>query len=101
MKRTRSKINTMDLIESYAATPQGNGSVSEMLWDQYGTATRAVIADGCRVLAMLWDSAWSEGNGRAIDEKLLEALPENDIIALYSDQQFLPSLSLDEISTVL
>jgi hypothetical protein len=64
-------------------------------------STRDVIADSCRVLAMLWDSAWHEGNGQATDENLLKAVPADDLIALYSAQWFLRSLWLDDIGRIL
>jgi hypothetical protein len=74
--------------------------VSEVLWGKFGQATGAATADGCRVLAMLWESAWSEGNGQVIDD-LLDSVPEKELIALYSDQLFVPSLPLDEVARVL
>jgi hypothetical protein len=53
------------------------------------------------VLAVLWDSVWREGNGQAIANNRLRAVPDKRLIALYSDQQFIPSLPLDEIGLVL
>jgi hypothetical protein len=70
-------------------------------YEFYRASTRDVIADSYRVLAMLWDSAWHEGDGKATDENLLKAVPANDLIALYSAQWFLPSLSLDDIGRIL
>jgi hypothetical protein len=101
MQRTRSRIDPMALIETYAAARQGGDDAPEVLWNKFGTATVEAIADGCRVLAMLWDSAWAEGNGQGIADDLLKAVPEKDLMALYRDQLFLPSLPLDEISPIL
>jgi hypothetical protein len=100
MRRTRNRIDPMALIEAYTAVPQGDGNALEVLWNKFGTATSEAIADGCRVLAMLWESAWLEGGGQAI-HGLLEAVPANELIALYSDQLFVPSLPLDEVARVL
>jgi hypothetical protein len=101
MRRTRNRIDPMALVEAYAAALQGDGNAPEVLWNTFGTATGAAIADGCRVLAMLWASAWHEGNGQVIDDDLLGAVPTNELITLYSDQLFVPSLPLDEIARVL
>lgn len=101
MKRTRSRIDPMALVEAYAAARQGGDDAPEALWNEFGTATGNAIADGCRILAMLWDSAWRESNGQVADDLLLEAVPANELISLYSDQLFLPSLPLDEISPIL
>jgi hypothetical protein len=101
MRRTRNRIDPMALVEAYAVALQGDGDAPEVLWNKFGTATGDSIADGCRVLAMLWESAWREGNGQVIDDDLLEAVPTNELIALYSDQLFVPSLPLDEVARVL
>jgi len=101
MRRTSNQINPMALIEAYAATLKDGGNAPEVLWNKFGTATRDAIADGCRVLAMLWESAWHEGSGQVIDADLLGAVPVSELIALYSDQLFVPSLPLDEVARVL
>jgi hypothetical protein len=101
MRETRNRIDPMALVETYAGALQGDGDASEVLWNKFGTITGDATADGCRVLAMLWESAWSQGNGQVIDDDLLEAIPANELIALYSDQLFVPSLPLDEVARVL
>jgi hypothetical protein len=101
MRRTRNRIDPMALIEAYAATLKEDANASDVLWNTFGTATRDAIADGCRVLAMLWESAWHEGSGQVIDDDLLGAVPASELIALYSDQLFVPSLPLDEVARVL
>src|SRR3712207_1384097 len=95
MRRTRNRIDPMALIVAYAATLKDGGNAPEVLWNEFGTATREAIADGCRVLSMLWESAWHEGSGQVIDDDLLGAVPVSELIALYSDQLFVPSLPLD------
>src|SRR5215212_4731317 len=101
MRRTRNRIDPMALVEAYAGALRGDGDASEVLWGKFGTATGAATADGCRVLAMLWESAWSEGNGQIIDDDLLAMVPAKELIAFYSDQLFVPSLLLDEVARVL
>jgi hypothetical protein len=66
------------------------------------TALYFICFDGCRVLAMLWESAWREGTqGQTIDPDRLRAAPASRLMELYSDQNFLPSVSLDEIGAHL
>jgi hypothetical protein len=101
MRRTRNRIDPIALIEAYAGSLRGDGDASEVLWNRFGTATRDAIADGCRVLAMLWDSAWHEGSGQVIGDDLLGDIPVSELIALYTDQLFVPSLPLDEVARVL
>jgi len=101
MRRTRDRIDPTALVEAYAATLQGDGNAPEVLWNEFGAPTGEAIVDGCRVLARLWDSAWREGGGPEIDDDLLVAVPASELVALYSDQLFVPSLPLDEIARVL
>ena len=101
MRRTRNRIDPMALVEAYDVALQSDRDAPEVLWNEFGTATRDVTADGCRVLAMLWESAWLEGNGKVINDDLLEAVSANELVALYSDQLFVPSLPLDEVARVL
>jgi hypothetical protein len=101
MRRTRNRIDPIALIEAYAGSLRGDGDASEVLWNRFGTATRDAIADGCRVLAMLWESAWHEGSGQVIGDDLLGDIPVSELIALYTDQLFVPSLPLDEVARVL
>jgi hypothetical protein len=101
MRKTRNRIDPMALVEAYAGALQGNGDASEVLWGKFGMATGAATADGCRVLTMLWESAWSEGNGQVIDDDLLDAVPAKELIAYYSNQLFVPSIPLDEVARVL
>lgn len=101
MKRTRNRIDPMALVKAFAAARQGGKNTSEVLWNDFGEATCEAIVDGCQVLAMLWDSAWREGNGQAIADNHLRAVTTKSLITLYSDQQFVPSLPLDEIDPIL
>ena len=62
--------------------------------------TFTVIAGGITYLALLWQSAWEQGDG---DHKIID-LSEVDrpaLAALYEDTTFLPSLDLDEIGPLL
>lgn len=101
MRRTRHRIDPIALIEAYAAPLKGEGNAPEVLWNEFGTVTRDAIVDGCQVLAVLWESAWHEGSRRVIDDDLLGAVPVSELVALYSDQLFVPSLPLDEVGRVL
>ena len=40
------------------------------------------MVDGCRTLAMLWDSAWKEGNGDAIDPNAFKTFQLNALKAI-------------------
>ena len=58
------------------------------------------MAAGARYLAMLWQSAWAEGNGEA-HAVPSTAIGEADLTKIYSDPTFMPSKTLDHINEVL
>jgi hypothetical protein len=74
----------------------------QALWDEFGSDTILVIADGARTLAMLWASAWADGNGDArVASANLIALSRSSLRTLYEDEDFAPSVILDEIGALL
>jgi hypothetical protein len=102
MRRTRNAIDPMTLVNAYAAVQnQGSMQAAAALWAQFGAQTEAVIADGCKVLAMIWDSAWAEGNGPAIASNRLRLVAASRLMSLYGDQTFVPSRPLSQIGPLL
>ena len=58
-----------------------------------------VIADGARTLAMLWTSAWADGDGDGrVAEEAIVAATEPALKTLYEDPDFVRSVSLNEIA---
>jgi hypothetical protein len=56
---------------------------------------------GAKTLAMIWDSAWREGDGRDVGEQLLGALDEDAVRARYVNVDFVPSRTLTQIAPLL
>ncbi|MBZ5491816.1 MAG: hypothetical protein LAO76_12870 [Acidobacteriia bacterium] len=71
-------------------------AIANKLWDQFQNQTVEVMANSCRYLAMLWESAWKEGGGTAA---MVSGRPigSGKLIDLYKKRTFLPSCTLDEI----
>ena len=65
------------------------------------SATIEVMADGARVLAQVWESAWLAGNGESIAQAKLKLIPKKELMKLYRQSDFVPSLDLDHIKPVL
>ena len=68
-----------------------------VLWEKVGAATIDVIADGCRTLAMLWESAWVEGRGPLIPAAELQTISRPRLQKIYERQGFVPSVALKDI----
>jgi hypothetical protein len=101
MRRTRNKLDPMAVVETFAEAKDSHQNGVEVLWQTFHDETRDAIADGCRVLAMIWDSAWHEGNGQAVADTDLKAVTAKRLKNLYSRQDFVPSLSLNRIGEIL
>ncbi|MET4804006.1 hypothetical protein ABIA96_006610 [Bradyrhizobium sp. LB11.1] len=101
MQKTFAKIKPMDIVELYKAnegeTPK---PMAQILWDEFGKDTEAVIAAGSDCLARLWQGAWNAGGGdRTI--KALGKIPEDTLAAIYQPFSFLQSETLNSIKPVL
>jgi len=73
----------------------------EDLWAKFKTETVIVIADGIRTLAAIWQGAWEAGGGTAIADGKLGLRETDDLIELYLKTDFVESLELADIDSVL
>jgi hypothetical protein len=91
-----------DLIGVYTGieNKKQKHAAADILWDHFHDQTVTVLFDACRYLALLWDSAWEEGDGDTTIDNLGEIDPET-LSALYVQKTFLPSYTLDKISPAL
>jgi hypothetical protein len=67
------------------------------MWQVLGERTVETMADGCLVLAMLWQNAWSLGHGEAITDGQLGPVDKSTLMELYNDTDFLPAMRLKEM----
>jgi hypothetical protein len=101
MQQTFQAIQPPKIVKAYVAIKKLKPKdVADHLWSQFGSATVNVMADGSRMLAMLWDSAWKEGGGTTAmvaKAKITSAALKN----LYIQPKFLESFNLAQIGSVL
>lgn len=98
MDRTARKIPPKKLVDAFIhAGGTKTVAVYDELWDRFGNDTIAIMADGARVLGMIWESAWRAGDGNQIPNSKLKALRKDTLAALYRKLDFVPSLDLDHI----
>lgn len=104
MERTAVKIPPSKIVDAYIKTGGGKSKkVTAALWKKFGKQTAEVMADGARVLAMMWECAWKAGVGnRKIESSKLKAIPKQNLFEIYAhDPDFIPSLDLDHIANAL
>ena len=101
MQQTFNTIAPKDIIADFVKVQdQKPAARAAALWDALGEDTIKVMADGAICLAQLWDSAWKEGDGDNTISDLGE-IDESTLETLYQNPKFLPSMTLDQIGSVL
>ena len=102
-RRVRGAIKPMDIVEAYAKslTALAKNKRAGNLWDKFGTETTAAMVDGCRTLAMLWDSAWAEGGGNQVEQTKIRKITQKSLQKIYESQDFVPSKALGKIDPYL
>jgi hypothetical protein len=101
MQSTFDTIQPKRLVKFYNDQLEANvpsGEILNALWEKFGKNTVGVMAAGCRLLALLWESAWAEGGGdQKITGQKLKEVSREDLINCYKPRTFLQSFLLTEI----
>jgi hypothetical protein len=102
MDRVAKKLPPEDIVNAYIdAGGTDHAAERDALWEKFHTETAAVMADGARVLGMLWKSAWIAGDGQSIAANKIVAIDPEKLKKLYEDPSFVRSFTLDQIGPVL
>jgi hypothetical protein len=102
MDRSAKTLPPTDLVNAYIRAGGTNHAAErDALWENFHDETATLMADGARVLGMLWKSAWIAGNGPSIGANKIAAIEPSTLRELYENPAFVPSRTLDEIEPVL
>jgi len=102
MSRSATTLPPKKIVNAYInAGDEPTAAVRDALWDKFHTQTAQVMADGARVLARIWQGAWTEGKGNNIPQSELGAITPKALQKLYEKRTFVESLDLDQIGDVL
>lgn len=96
-----SPTDLINLFEEKGGFENKTNAFKATFWDATKAETGKVMALGARTLAMLWDAAWARGDGAAHDDADLVVRDRDALRALYEDAKFIPSLTIDDIASVL
>jgi hypothetical protein len=101
MDRTFKTTSPRAIYETFrtAGGERKGADAIDPLWNRFREGTMRNMVNGCTTLAMLWDSAWRVGHGKAPANP--KAFPKKDLKAIYRKQAFLKSYSLKNIGAVL
>ena len=102
MDRTATRIPPVKLVDTFVEEGgQTTVAVQDELWDRWGKATVATMADGAKVLAAIWQAAWKAGSGGSIAQADLGPVDPKALVKLYTDRKFVESLDIDDIGPAL
>jgi hypothetical protein len=87
-----------EIVDVYAMRKKVGDPVSAALWKSFGEGTIDIMVNGCRTLAMIWDSAWKGNN---IDLSTIRLFTLKELEKVCSNPLFLPSRPLDDIADEL
>lgn len=79
-----------DIVDNYI----DNRSIVS-LWEEFGDRTKQTIANGAHTMAVIWQSAWKEGKGNALDIPT-NAFTQPALMKWYKKPSFVQSYKLDD-----
>lgn len=82
----------LEICESYT----DNDHSTAKMWNDLGARTITNIAEGCRVMAILWQSAWKHGNGSAIPAADLVEQDPKELRKLYNRKTFVEAFRMKD-----
>ena len=94
MKKTVDTLPPERILEVWR-NEKGRGKYDRM-WAELGDGTIENVANGAHTMAVLWQSAWVNGNGAAIPQDDLGPIAKKRLQELYSDKEFVPSMRLSD-----
>lgn len=100
MRATFAAIPPADIVQAFVSFGKGKSGRAQFMWDRFGDGTIGVMRDGAHLLAVLWESAWSQGDGETHVDSTA-ALTQSAAMQICADANFVPSLTIDRIGTIL
>jgi hypothetical protein len=81
MRRSYEKLSPMEIIDVY----KSSGHNVDEMFSKLGKTTCALMGEGSKTLAALWESAWKQGNGNNINAEMAK-IPQDLLQTYYDDK---------------
>jgi len=94
MKKCVNTLPSLDIVDAFNEVPGHNRL--ENMFNKLSSRTIHCVADGSLYLAMLWESAWKEGNGDSIPINKLIQCDLSSLKNLYENKSFLEAFRLTD-----
>jgi hypothetical protein len=92
MRETYATLPPLDIIEVYRAS-----AGPKAMWNPLKDRTVKCFLKGSQNLAILWESAWKEGNGSKVPNSKLVQVDTGTLKDLYNDRDFAKAMWLDDM----
>lgn len=100
MRKTFTALPPEQMLNTYLDAKNKGEDSTEAFWNAYGKGTIAAMQDGTHLLAVLWESAWTAGNGE--DKKRdTSALKPEQAMGICAPANFLPSCTIANVGQYL
>ncbi|MDQ0563230.1 hypothetical protein QO004_005039 [Rhizobium mesoamericanum] len=94
MRRTVNRLPPLTIVDTFDEH-MGSGQMGVM-WDMLKDRTAACMQDGAKTLARVWEAAWRAAGSPNLGN---QAFTEDQFSGLYMKKDFLPSYTLDQLTT--
>jgi len=100
MRQTFTHLAPADIVQAYIDFKGKPKDRTDFFWKKFGKRTQDVMQDGTHLLAVLWESAWVQGNGEA-NVHSTKAITKKQAMNICGKDTFLESLSIGSIGAKL
>jgi len=100
MRKTFTSIPPMAVVNEFGSFVGKPKERAEHLWRKFGNKTIKNMQSGAHLLAVLWESAWTVGNGDT-NVTSTAGLTKDQAMAICADFDFIPSVSISRIGALL
>lgn len=90
MWETYHLIPPQDIVDVYI-----ENRTAKALWENFGERTQQTIANGAHTMAVIWQSAWIEGNGDKFGAAT-KPIKKSDLMKWYKKPSFVQSYKLND-----
>jgi hypothetical protein len=102
MRTVFERIPPRQIVQFYIDSNAKPAQMAQDMWNQFGDGTITCMQDGTHLLAVLWQSAWLEGDGdNTISASALKAFSQDDVMGVCQQADFLPSKAVSQIKAIL
>ncbi len=100
MRRTFTTLPPADIVQAYIDYTGKSKNLAKYLWDKFGEQTISVMRDGTHLVAVLWESAWANGDGNT-NLNSNKIFKTDEVMGKCQDATFLESLPIKSIGSKL